>query len=196
LTVLRDSERQRIISFLGSHPHDFRRAITLIPHDLRSLWLAAFQSHLWNQVLASLVRQTCDPQQCISHNIGRQLLPFFSKLDHRQRRELQSASLPLPSARLHLEGDLRKAIYDQVLAAEGMEMRQLRVKYPRDSFFSKGDRAVVVQPAEFEYEPGDDELYPGKKRLSLRFALPRGAYATILLKSLFGGGSVDLGQME
>jgi tRNA(Glu) U13 pseudouridine synthase TruD len=30
-------------------------------------------------------------------------------------------------------------------------MRQLRVKFPRDSFFSKGDRAVWIVPGQLEY---------------------------------------------
>ena len=43
-------------------------------------------------------------------------------------------------ARLKLGDSLLKHLYDEVLAAEGLELRQIRVKYPRDSFFSKGER--------------------------------------------------------
>ena len=31
---------------------------------------------------------------------------------------------------------------------------------------------------------GDDELYPGRHKMTLNFDLPRGAYATILVKRL------------
>jgi tRNA pseudouridine13 synthase len=109
---------------------------------------------------------------------------------------LKQTSLPLPSARLHLEGSAWQPLYDQVLATEGMEMRQLRVKYPRDSFFSKGERTAIVKPMDFAYEAGDDDLYPGKRRFSMRFVLPRGAYATILLKRLFGESGTDFARLE
>jgi len=97
---------------------------------------------------------------------------------------------------LHFDDTPLKAIYDQVLAAEGIEMRQLRVKYPRDSFFSKGERTAVVRPADFECDTDDDALYSGKKRLSLRFGLPRGAYATILLKRLIGRADAEFAHDE
>src|SRR5205823_13421941 len=145
------SDRQRIIYYLTDHPHDFRRAIALVPHELRSLWLAAYQSHLWNQILAGLIRQVCLDEQYKLHTIARRTVPFFGALENQQRCRLQEASLPLPSARLHLDDHPLKALYDSAVAAEGIQMRQLRVKYPRDSFFSKGERTAVVQPTGFEY---------------------------------------------
>jgi toxin YoeB len=73
-------------------------------------------------------------------------LPFFRELNAAERETLQRHVLQLPSARLHLEEGELKTLFDQVLAAEGIELRQVRVKYPRDSFFSKGERAAVFQP--------------------------------------------------
>ena len=32
--------------------------------------------------------------------------------------------------------------------------------------------------------PAEDELYPGRHRLDLEFFLPRGSYATLLLKRM------------
>jgi tRNA pseudouridine13 synthase len=76
------------------------------------------------------------------------------------------------------------ALITEVLGEFGLELRQLRVKYPRDSFFSKGHRAVSVAVANLVAEPAVDDLYAGRKKLSLRFDLPRGSYATILVKRL------------
>jgi tRNA pseudouridine13 synthase len=175
-----------IVSYLNSHPGDFRRAIALAPHDLRSIWLAAFQSHLWNQILAALIRRICRPEQCVMHSIGRRELPLFTELDAEQRQVLQGAKLPLPSARLHLDEGPLKSLYDQVLDAEGMEQRQVRVKYPRDSFFSKGERVAVLLPADLAHSAAEDELYPGRRKLTLSFELPRGGYATMVIKRVTG----------
>jgi tRNA pseudouridine13 synthase len=81
------------------------------------------------------------------------------------------------------DAPLLKLITD-VLGEFGLELRQLRVKYPRDSFFSKGSRAAAVPVAPLEAQHADDDLYSGRKKLSLRFDLPRGSYATILVKRL------------
>jgi tRNA pseudouridine13 synthase len=63
-------------------------------------------------------------------------------------------------------------------------MRALNVKAPRGSFFSKGFRAAALVPEGLSEETGPDEVHPGRRRLALAFDLPRGAYATILVKRL------------
>jgi tRNA pseudouridine13 synthase len=181
---LQRSHARSIVTFLADHPGDFRRALALIRHDLRSLWLAAYQSHVWNCVLGRLIRQLCPLQQRVDRRIGPDVLPFFLRLDDEQRRELATLNLPLPSARLHLAGSPLAPLYEETLAAEGLTLRQMRLKYPRDTFFSKGTRPALLQPGGLTREEGDDELYPGQRKLILRFTLPRGSYATILVKRI------------
>jgi tRNA pseudouridine13 synthase len=183
---LRPGVQKEVATHLARNPTDFRRAITILPHELRSLWLAAFQSYLWNQILAASITQICKPAQCMAQTIGRRQVPFFIGLDASQRSLLHAQKLPLPSARLHLNDSPLKTLYDQTLAAEGLELRQIRVKYPRDTFFSKGDRPAVFQPGDFSHALTADDLYPGQQKLTLRFTLPRAAYATILVKRLAG----------
>src|SRR5262245_463157 len=188
------SPQSRVIAFLVDHPADFRRAIALVRQDLRSIWLAAYQSHLWNAILAELIRRTCNPVQGSHVSIGRREVPLFVVLNESQRQELQQTCLPLPSARLHLEEGRLNGLYTDVLAEERIELRQIRVKYPRDSFFSKGERAAVFQPGELTHQAAADDLYPGREKLTLRFTLPRGAYATILIKRLFGPASAEMSE--
>jgi tRNA pseudouridine13 synthase len=180
------SHRQSIVMYLADKPGDFRRALALVRQDLRSIWLAAFQSHLWNQILGAVIRRTCRAEQLSQQTIGRRELPFFDALDDDQRSELARLVLPLPSARLHLAGSPLEPLYREVLAAEGLELRLVRVKYPRDAFFSKGDRQAVFLPGDLQQTIANDDLYSGRHRLTLRFTLPRGSYATIFIKLLTG----------
>jgi tRNA pseudouridine13 synthase len=187
--LLASSRLYPILAHLANTGSDFRRALALVRQDVRSIWLAAFQSHLWNQILATLLQETCRKDQLQLAHIGQRDLPFFTQLNDAQRRTLYSTSLPLPSARLHLENGPLNDFYQRVLAAEGMELRQIRVKYPRDSFFSKGDRPAVSRPLDLAHESADDELQPERRKLTLRFTLARAAYATIVVKRLTGGPS-------
>jgi tRNA pseudouridine13 synthase len=184
--LLPRARSKKIIEHLVHRPPDFRRAIALIRQDLRSLWLAAFQSHLWNQILGAVITEVCTSNQLTQNRIGPRDLPFFSNLDTSQRDRLHHTLLPLPSARIHLEDNYLRPIYDRVVSAEGLELRQVRLKYPRDSFFSKGMRSATIQPTELTQTPSSDDLYPGRTKLTLRFALPRGSYATILVKQIVG----------
>jgi tRNA pseudouridine13 synthase len=190
------SSRRSIVTFLVDHPTDFRRALALMRSDLRGLWLSAFQSAVWNRLLAESLRELCRPEQLCEVMFGERPAPFFHDLDEPQRRELAERRLPLPSARLKLdEGPLRDRL-SRVLAEFGLEPRTMRVKFPRDAFFSKGERAAAYWPAQLEYQAETDDLHSGRHKLSLSFELPRGAYATILVKrltALTGAGAAWLG---
>jgi tRNA pseudouridine13 synthase len=91
---------------------------------------------------------------------------------------------PLPSARLKIDAGRTLDLIESVTAEEGLERRQLRVKYPRDSFFSKSSRQTMIAVPRLEFSLSDDELYPAKQKVTLEFDLPRGSYATILVKRL------------
>lgn len=184
--ALDGSPLQGVVGFLAHNPRNFRTAITYIRQDLRSLYLAAFQSSLWNRVLAAFLADELSPDQLTPAELGGDTLPFYRSLNDEQLARLASATLPLPSARLHLEDGPIKSLIDRVLREQGLELRELRVKYPRDTFFSKGDRAATVVPENLQHETSEDELYTGKQKLLLKFDLPRGSYATVLVKRISG----------
>jgi len=182
--ALARSHRRSVITFLADKPDrpDFKRALALIRQDLRSIYLAAFQSDLWNGMLSALLRKVCPAENLVSRKIGKRDLPFFASLNDEAKSLLKETALPLPSARLHLEEGPVKQLVEEVAAAEGLELRQIRLKFPRDTFFSKGDRPAVFFPAGVTHEVASDDFYRGKQKMTLRFELPRGAYATILVK--------------
>ncbi len=176
--------RRSIVTFLVDHPTDFRRALALMRSDLRGLWLSAFQSAVWNRLLAESLRDICRPEQLFDVEFGERPAPFFHSLDEPQRRELLDLPLPLPSGRLKLQsGPLFDRLH-RVLAEFGLEPRTMRVKFPRDAFFSKGQRAAIAIPAHLQHQADNDELYDTRRKLTLSFDLPRGSYATILIKRL------------
>jgi len=191
------SHRRSIVTYMADKPPDrpdYRGAFARIKVDLRGLYLAAFQSCLWNRMLARFLQAEAPAGQLIDVPLKLGPVPFFHRLDHDAAGRFQNTQLPLPSARLHLdalkpeEAPMLTLITD-VIAEFGLELRQLRVKYPRDSFFSKGHRAVSVPVGNLVADPADDDLYPGRKKLALRFDLPRGSYATILVKRLTEAGN-------
>lgn len=187
--ALERSNRRSIITYLADKPGDFRGAFARMRVDLRSLYLSAFQSHLWNHLLATFLRRNCQPGQLLDVPLKMGPLPFFRSLADEQAQMLQQSELPLPSARLHLEESPLLDLMTDVLQEFGLELRQLRVKYPRDSFFSKGSRAAGITVRSPEFRVDDDDLYPKRKKLSLSFELPRGSYATILVKRLTDGAA-------
>jgi tRNA pseudouridine13 synthase len=93
--------------------------------------------------------------------------------------------LPLPSARARLDpADPGTPLVQSVLAEEGLALDQLKVKGVRELFFSKGERAALCRPEDLRSEAGPDDLHPRRQRLVLDFDLPRGSYATLIVKRI------------
>lgn len=178
------SVRRPPVALLTRQPGQFREAFARIRTDLRGLYLSAFQSYLWNRLLAAFLREHCRDDQLVPITLDMGPVPFVQRLDDDQRQSLQGTTLPLPSARLHLDAGPTQDLMDRMLGELGLELRMLRVKYPRDSFFSRGDRAVLSPVRDLQWRTESDELYPDRRKLSLDFTLTRGAYATILVKRI------------
>lgn len=185
--ALARSHRRSIVTYLADKPADFRGAWARVRVELRRMYLAAFQSAIWNKLLALWLKQQCGAEQLFDVPLQLGAVPFFRQLSPEQYATFAAAALPLPSARLHLPPGQLCDLVQQAAAAFGMTVRELRVKYPRDSFFSKGNRAAVAFAEHLRHELADDDLYPGRKALTLHFVLPRGAYATILVKRILHG---------
>ena len=176
-----------LADYLAIHAGDYRGAVARLRPELRGLYLSAFQSHLWNRMLARWLEEHCRPEQLIQVPLRLGKLPMHRGLEPQQLEELARLQLPLPSSRQKVaEDDPRKPLVDAVLAEEGLQLRQLQVKGIREMFFSKGERAALCLPAGLRHEAGPDELNAGKTMLRLHFELPRGAYATLMIKRIAG----------
>jgi tRNA pseudouridine13 synthase len=176
-------DARRTVEYLVARATDFRGAIARLRPELQGLYLAAYQSHVWNTILAEWLRRNVPPADlgAVELKLGRVPVPI--RVPEGVRPAWEILSLPLPSARLKPDPDAAWAvIVDDVLRAEGLTLREMQVKGMHKPFFSKGDRAACVRPASLSHDAATDELNAGGKKLTLRFELPRGSYATMVVK--------------
>jgi tRNA pseudouridine13 synthase len=174
-----------LVDYLTTHPGDFRGAVARLRPELRGLYLSAYQSHLWNRMLATWLRRHCRPEQLLPVRLRLGELAMHRGLEAPQRQELAGLWLPLPSARAHLDpADPRTRLMEEVLAEEGLRREQLKLKGLREMFLSKGDRAALCLPAALGHEVAGDERHPGRDKLVLSCDLPRGCYVTLIVKRL------------
>jgi tRNA pseudouridine13 synthase len=173
-----------LIDYLAHHPTDFRGALERLRPELRGLYLSAYQSDVWNRTLALFLRRLA-PDCLLAVPLRRGEVPFPRGLDDAQRQTLAALTLPLASARLKPDpDDPRGELVRTVLAEDSLTLEQMKVKGSRELFFSRGERPALCQPRELSGEVQDDERHPASKKLSLRFDLPRGSYATLVVKRL------------
>lgn len=179
---LERSHARSIVTYLADHPDDFRGAFARVKRELRSLYFSAFQSHLWNLTLGRWIERNTRDDQRTTIDFKVASLPIHHGLDPAQSADLASSRIPLPSSRTPLpEGPLRDVVLG-VAREFGLEWNDLRVRHLKDVFFSKGTRPALFFAENLEHAASDDELHPGRVKLQLSFELPKGAYATLVIK--------------
>ncbi len=187
------SHARSLVTYLVDHPTDYRGAFARVRRELRSLYFSAFQSHLWNLTLAALIEATTRPDQRAMVEFKVATLPIHRGLDADQAATLGAARLPLPASRSELPegpvGDVARA----VALKFGFVWEDLRVKHLKDVFFSKGERPALFFAQGLTEESAADDLYPGRRKLKLAFELPRGAYATLVVKRVTDAASEGRG---
>ena len=181
-TRLERSHARSLVTYLVDHPDDFRGAFARVRRELRSLYFSAFQSHLWNVILGRWIERTTRPDQRVPIDFKVATLPIHRRLEPAQAELLKSARIPLPSSRSAVPDGPLGAIAAEVVADFGLEWTALRVKHLKDVFFSKGQRPALFFAENLAHESADDELERGRRKLSLTFELPKGAYATLVVK--------------
>jgi tRNA pseudouridine13 synthase len=178
------SSTRSIVTYLVDHPTDFRGAFARMGRDLRALFFSAFQSHLWNLILAGLLDRLTVPDQRGSVALKMGTFPFPKWLDRDQVQTLSQTPIPLPSARTPAPDGLLGEVVHEALEPFQLEWSDLRIRHQKDIFFSKGTRTCLLRPERLEFSSLDDEFHPQRQALRLSFELPRGSYATILVKRI------------
>jgi tRNA pseudouridine13 synthase len=178
------SSARSIVTYLVDHPTDYRGAFARLRRELRTLYFSAFQSHLWNLILARWLERSSRPDQRVPIELKAGTFPFPRRLEPEQVQALIDSPIPLPSSRSTLPtGPLGEAVCE-VLEPFQLTWSGLRVRHLKDVFFSKGTRAALAFPGNLELSALEDELHPKRRALRLSFELGKGSYATIMVKRI------------
>lgn len=173
-----------VFDILRNRPGDLTEALHRIPEEETAMQFAAFQSHLWNELLRRIIRNRDIP---VSEYAGREGSYLFWRDAREAEKKFGRPALRLPTASVKMEfpdGET-ETLFDDLLRERGLSRAAFRTKELRRVRFQSFLRPVVVRPEGFEVlDRGEDELHPGRKKITLRFDLPRGSYATILVKRL------------
>lgn len=178
-----------VVSYLADRPGAYGFAFERLDPDLRILYVSAYQSWLWNRALAALVKELPDVFE-VEYAAGRHV--FWRALAPEAHDRLAELAIALMTPSQKYVGPLA-GIMERLLAEEKVEPRDFRLKKLEKTFFGKGLRDAILAPAGLKAVEADDELNRGRKKATLSFELPKGGYATVVLKRLFHAPVVDEG---
>ncbi len=177
---------------LQSTPKALDSLVLQIPREDLSLYIAAYQSFLWNELVRRLVVKMTKAVRVYKGEVGDYIFPPAAEKDTQEA--LKKLKIPTAAHNTQMPDKTTEILYAQILKDEEITKPMFNKIKTRQAFFKAFDRSMLVIPKEFSYEASADDLNPGKKKLVLKFILPRGSYATMLIKRLFstnGGGTDD-----
>jgi tRNA pseudouridine13 synthase len=175
-----------LFQHLLAHPDDFRGAIEHVPLRQRVIHAFAYQSFLWNRAVSRLLRGGVNSAQRLRLSTLAGDLLGWKYLAPEREEKLKVMRTPLFGP----DGDggsepFRRAMHEELQAA-GITRDDFVQHAVPGMIWKEEPRDVLVKPADVadvRLEP--DDMHEGQVKATLQFALPRGAYATMLIKRLF-----------
>ncbi|MCS7098024.1 MAG: tRNA pseudouridine(13) synthase TruD [Candidatus Methanomethyliaceae archaeon] len=175
------------------HGSSAEGALYKLSKQLLRLFIEAYQSYIFNLALSerwkrfglfnikigdyiAMLNSHRNPSKPIE--IVKENLVKMQKLVEQGRAVLL---MPIPGSNIKFKG-INEEIYSKILYNEGIEPKDFSIFEIslRGTF-----RPAVFYPMSFELmEISKDEKFEGKIKAIIRFSLPRGTYATILLREL------------
>ena len=165
----------------------FKDAFAALPKFTQEICVEAYQSHLWNAIARELSDAVADTvaQRAFEADdaFGALLFPRASALTP----VFRAMQIPMPSPRAQMPECLSEIVAG-ILQDEGVALGELHIPGLARPYFGGGDRAFVADARGFElHEPTRDEFAgnsPNNLARTVAFDLPRGSYATVLLRAL------------
>ncbi|MDO8642851.1 MAG: tRNA pseudouridine(13) synthase TruD [Candidatus Woesearchaeota archaeon] len=160
----------------------WKEAYKQIPLNLRQMFVAAYQSYVWNECIRSIVEKQCEEFICVPYKVGDH--SFYTTLSDDQKKKIPKR-FPLITPIIKLT-DAEKQVVDHILKKESFTLTDFDIKAESGTFFKPGERPVLVTPRDFSMtKPALDELNNTKYKTTFSFTLPKGSYATIITKRVF-----------
>ena len=161
----------------------FLNSILMIPKEELSLFFSAFQSYLWNQLAERLVN-TFHPDRILKYRGTYWEYLFYRSLHKKNSAYLTELLLPTASQNARMPDALTENLYAEILNEHQLQPSYFNLRKIKVAFFKSSPRSLIIVPSINNADITNDELYNGRKRMTLDFKLPKGSYGTMLIKRL------------
>ena len=143
-----------MLRHLVKNPRDYAGALRQLPRKLGILLVHAYQSYLFNKVLSRAIEAGIDFRGL--------KIPLFGYETH-------PGDGPL--------GELEK----EVLEEEGIVPKNFWIR-SMPEYSTRGYRREACIETEIDITADEDDINPGKKAFAASFTLPKGSYATVVMR--------------
>ncbi len=168
----------RVRAYLKEHPKQYVEALKKVPRRTMLLFIHAYQSRIWNHVVADYIKKHY--RDIIEYEWQHGTLVVPERFD-------TSLDIDVPAAGFGTEfkDTFIKQRTLELLEEDGVTLRDFIL--PKLPFLSVegSERPMTVRIHELHVKPlEDDELHKGKKKCTVSFFLSKGCYATMAVRQM------------
>lgn len=194
--LCRTAAERDIVKILskGESKNQLVKALNAIPKEQLSMHFSAYQSFLWNQSLEHILLQHIKNPLKAKGKIMDYY--FYQTLEENTFNKFKELLIPTVSYKIPGNPETIQVVRE-VLSKRDLKPSNFNLTKIRKSFFKsflrpatifpiglrdKGDKGTVPMTHLTPFE--EDDIYTGYLKLKLKFTLPPGSFATMLVKSL------------
>ncbi|MBS3138798.1 tRNA pseudouridine(13) synthase TruD [Candidatus Woesearchaeota archaeon] len=150
-------------------------ALRLVPLKILRMMVHAYQSKLWNDTVEQLIERTGKFRR-ISYSQGQLAFP---------ETKVKNREIPIIGFDTVVKDKDVRAIMDEIVRRENMLFRDFIIREIPELTSEGVSRDMVVSVKKFKAITSEDDIFNGKDKVTLSFELPKGSYATMVVKTLF-----------
>src|SRR5665648_898078 len=195
-----------MLHHLDKCPEDYVGSFMALSPNLQKLFIHAFQSYMFNRILSARIMEGIPLDEAIVGDVvcfrNEQGLPDAKKVQTITKKDLKAVNrliakgrawvtAPILGYESEYSGGRMGEIEKRIVEESGIELSAFRMEaFPEIS--SKGLRREILTVVVPAFEVSEDELHEGKVKVTASFSLPKGCYATTVLREYMKGNPLDL----
>ena len=182
---------------LSQHSGDYIGALQVLPKNLLTMFVYAYQSYLFNRMISTRIKQGLPLHQAVigdvvlpieNNEITMKEIPVHASNIEKVNMQLKRgrgfvSGILLGSDSTYSQGIMGK-IEQEIIETEGVDQRDFIV--PELPFVSSyGTRRALLSPvSQLSFQISQDELHLKKQKALICFDLRKGCYATSFLREI------------
>lgn len=160
---------------LEDHKNDFIGALRRAHKKILLLMVHSYQSWMFNEIAAAYIQQASKSVEAVHYSLGDFIFPTSTILNKK---------IPLIGFGSEKYDGVITEIINTITKKEEISPRDFIIRKLPEVSVDGSERDLLIDANGFKYNLLDDEFNQGKKKAILSFSLPKGSYATIVVKYL------------
>jgi len=171
----RGDYNQRVRDYILESKNDFVGALKQIEKKILTIFVHSYQSWLWNEVASEYVRLHSKEVKEVDYSLGKFVFPI---------KGIENVNIPVIGFGTEFRDEEIEKISSELLRREKVVLRDFIIRQIPELTAEGAERDLIVSVKDFDYGVGVGELNEGKNKAIVSFVLPKGSYATIVIKAL------------